>query len=41
MMTLVAITGIGYTLLILFMLGCMFINPRDPIEPPAVAATAE
>ncbi len=37
MMTLVAVTGIGYALLILFMIGSMMINPRDPIDPPATA----
>lgn len=37
MMTLVAVTGIGYATLILFMLGAFNINPRDPIDPPGIA----
>ncbi|WP_456267685.1 hypothetical protein M1D97_10485 [Kushneria sp. AK178] len=32
-----SITGGGYALVMLFMVGAVCINPRDPVDPPATA----
>lgn len=34
-------TGAAYGLVVLFMIGAICINPRDPIDPPAESTIAE